>query len=83
MLVKVISALGFPTFLSVQECDVDMLKDIVQYGPDQVIEREYENEMSTSDRNDYALSFTHASPLLEVWALFATCGKKRFATMPS
>jgi len=29
---KVISAMGFPAFLSVQECDVDMLKDIVNYG---------------------------------------------------
>lgn len=32
---KVISALGFPTFLSVQEVDVDMMKDIVQYGRSQ------------------------------------------------
>jgi len=32
---KVISALAFPAFLSVQECDVDMLKDIVQFGGQQ------------------------------------------------
>jgi len=32
---KVISAMGFPAFLSVQECDVDMLKDIMKFGPQQ------------------------------------------------
>jgi len=33
---KVITALGFPAFLGVQEMDVDMLKDIVGYGGHQV-----------------------------------------------
>lgn len=75
---KVIAALGFPTFLSVQECDVDMLKDIVQYGPDQTY-----FTMNGEFRGEAAMFLPQFNPIVSycrlktgpcnVWGVYDNC----------